>query len=76
MDELLRRTEMLIQEQFRVLEIFTVAAFYYLVLTTLWGFVQQWIERRLALGQPGAGSAGKPAAVAAVQAAALSHDAV
>ena len=47
LDELLRRTEMLIQMQFRVLEIFTDAALYYLVLTTLWGFVQAWIERRL-----------------------------
>ncbi len=49
-DELLRRTEMLIQVQFRVLEIFMVAAIYYLFLTTLWGFVQQWIERRLSRG--------------------------
>ncbi|MBV9734967.1 MAG: amino acid ABC transporter permease [Acidisphaera sp.] len=48
MDELLRRTEMLIQAQFRVLEIFSVAALYYLLLTTLWGFVQRWIEQRLA----------------------------
>lgn len=76
MDELLRRTEMLIQVQFRVLEIFTVAALYYLVLTTLWGFVQQWIERRLARSianpEPMAGTA----AVSAAQAAALSHDAV
>jgi len=47
MDELLRRTEMLIQVQFRVLEIFLVAAVYYLLLTTLWGFVQRWIEQRL-----------------------------
>ena len=40
MEELLRRTELLIQVQFKVLEIFIVAALYYLVLTTLWGFVQ------------------------------------
>jgi polar amino acid transport system permease protein len=44
MEELLRRTEMLIQVQFKVLEIFVVAAIYYLVLTTLWGFVQQRLE--------------------------------
>ena len=37
MEELLRRTELLIQVQFKVLEIFIVAALYYLVLTTLWG---------------------------------------
>ena len=44
MEELLRRTEMLIQVQFKVLEIFIVAALYYLMLTTLWGFVQQRLE--------------------------------
>lgn len=75
MDELLRRTEMLIQVQFRVLEIFMVAALYYLVLTTVWGFIQQWIERRLSRGGADAGPVGKTA-VSAVQAAALSHDAV
>ena len=50
MDELLRRSQLLIQVQFKVLEIFTVAALYYLVLTTLWGFVQSWLERRFARG--------------------------
>jgi polar amino acid transport system permease protein len=44
MEELLRRTELLIQVQFKVLEIFIVAALYYLLLTTLWGFVQQRLE--------------------------------
>ena len=48
MDELLRRSEMLIQVNFKVLEIFIVAALYYLALTTLWGFVQAWLERHLA----------------------------
>ena len=76
MDELLRRTEMLIQVQFRVLEIFTVAALYYLVLTTVWGFIQQWIERRLSRGGGDAETIGRKAAVSAVQATALSHDAV
>ena len=49
MEELLRRTELLIQVQFKVLEIFIVAALYYLVLTTLWGFVQDplQVEARL-----------------------------
>ena len=53
MDELLRRTEMLIQVQFKVLEIFMVAALYYLAMTTVWGFVQAWLERRLARGVTG-----------------------
>lgn len=74
MDELLRRTEMLIQVQFRVLEIFTVAAFYYLVLTTLWGFIQRWIEERLSRAY--VDTAPEADAAAAVQAVALSHDAV
>lgn len=49
MEELLRRTELLIQVQFKVLEIFIVAALYYLVLTTLCGFVQDplRVEARL-----------------------------
>jgi polar amino acid transport system permease protein len=44
MEELLRRSQMLIQLEFRVLEIFLVAALYYLTLTTLWGFVQRRLE--------------------------------
>ena len=39
MEELLRRTELLVQVQFKVLEIFIVAALYYLALTTIWGGV-------------------------------------
>lgn len=74
MDELLRRTELLIQVQFRVLEIFTVAAIYYLVLTTLWGFIQQWIEARLARGY--VDTTLKPDALPAVQASVASHDAM
>lgn len=46
MEELLRRTQVLIQERFEVLELFTVAAIYYLLLTTLWDLVQRRIEHR------------------------------
>ena len=46
MEELLRRTQILIQEKFLVLELFAVAAIYYLILTTLWDFVQRRIEAR------------------------------
>lgn len=46
MEELLRRTQILIQEKFLVLELFAVAAIYYLVLTTLWDLVQRRIEAR------------------------------
>lgn len=44
MEELLRRTQILMQEQFMVLELFMVAATYYLLLTTLWDFIQRRIE--------------------------------
>lgn len=44
MEELLRRSQMLTQVQFRVLEIFIVAAIYYLVLTTIWGVIQGRLE--------------------------------
>ncbi|MCP4383043.1 MAG: amino acid ABC transporter permease [Hyphomicrobiales bacterium] len=44
MEELLRRTQMLFQEKFLVLELLTVAAIYYLILTTLWDVVQRRIE--------------------------------
>lgn len=46
MEELLRRTQVLIQERFMVLELFCVAALYYLAMTTAWEFVQRAIERR------------------------------
>jgi polar amino acid transport system permease protein len=46
MEELLRRTQILIQERFLVLELFAVAAIYYLLMTTAWDFIQRRIERR------------------------------
>jgi polar amino acid transport system permease protein len=49
-DELLRRTQLLIQERFLVLELFTVAALYYLLMTTLWDVVQRRLERRYGRG--------------------------
>ncbi len=44
MEELLRRGQMLIQVDFRVLEIFVVAALYYLVMITAWGVLQRRLE--------------------------------
>jgi polar amino acid transport system permease protein len=44
MEELLRRGQMLIQVEFRVLEIFVVAALYYLVMITAWGMFQRRLE--------------------------------
>jgi polar amino acid transport system permease protein len=46
MEELLRRTQELIQEKFMVMELFSVAAIYYLAMTTAWDFVQRRIEKR------------------------------
>jgi polar amino acid transport system permease protein len=46
MEELLRRTQVLIQEKFMVLELFAVAALYYLAITTLWDIFQRHIEAR------------------------------
>ena len=50
MEELLRRTQVLIQEKFLVLELFAVAAIYYLAMTTAWELVQRRIEKRF--GRP------------------------
>ncbi len=44
MEELLRRAQQLAQVEFRVLEVYLVAAIYYLAMTTAWGFVQRRIE--------------------------------
>ena len=46
MEELLRRTQILIQERFMVLELFIAAAVWYLVMTTAWEIVQRRLERR------------------------------
>jgi polar amino acid transport system permease protein len=45
MEELLRSTQILIQEKFLVLELFTVAALYYLLMTSVWDIIQRRIER-------------------------------
>jgi polar amino acid transport system permease protein len=45
MEELMRRSQMVMQEHFHVLEVFGVAAIYYLAMTTAWGFIQERLER-------------------------------
>ena len=57
LEELLRRSQMLIQLEFKVLEIFVVAACYYLAMTSLWGVVQRRLEAHF--GRP-YGSSGEP----------------
>ncbi len=71
MEELLRRTELLIQVQFKVLEIFVDAAIYYLLLTTVWGFVQRRIEAHY--GRSLAKVPGQQAAPLAIEQVALSQ---
>ncbi len=44
MEELLRRTQLLIQDRFMVLELFTVASIYYLLMTSAWNVIQRRIE--------------------------------
>ena len=46
MEELMRRSEMIMQIKFDVLEVFAAAAVLYLVMTTLWDQVQRRLERR------------------------------
>lgn len=45
--ELTHATDLLGAPTFSVFELLILATLYYLLLTTLWGFVQSWIEKRL-----------------------------
>jgi polar amino acid transport system permease protein len=47
-EELFLNAQELNSTTFRTFEIFLAAAVYYLALTTIWGFIQSWMERRLA----------------------------
>ncbi len=47
-EELLRVTTLAINETFRAIELYSVAALYYLAMTTVWTLIQTVIERRLA----------------------------
>jgi polar amino acid transport system permease protein len=46
MEELMRRSQMVMQEKFDVLEVFACAAVLYLMLTTVWGLIQRQLEIR------------------------------
>ncbi|APT59718.1 amino acid ABC transporter permease [Roseomonas gilardii] len=50
LEELMRRSQVLMQERFEVLELYCVAAVYYLVLTTLWNLVQVRLEAHYGRG--------------------------
>lgn len=60
MEELMRRSQMLMQVRFEVLEVYCAAAVYYLALTTLWDFAQRALERRFGRGYAGSGSRARP----------------
>lgn len=50
MEELMRRSQILMQQKFEVLELYAVAAVYYLLLTTLWNMVQSRLEEHYGRG--------------------------
>ena len=50
MEELMRRSQLLMQQRFEVLELYAVAAVYYLALTTLWNLVQVRLEAHYGRG--------------------------
>lgn len=66
MEELMRRSQVLMQAKFEVLELYCVAAVFYLVLTSLWDVVQRKLERHYGKGyaptQTKAPAAGVPVA--------------
>ena len=50
LEEVMRRSQVLMQERFEVLELYCVAAIYYLALTTLWQAVQVRLEEHYGRG--------------------------
>jgi polar amino acid transport system permease protein len=51
--ELFQNAEIGYSQTFKPVEYFLGVAFWYLVLTTIWSFIQAWIERRLAASERG-----------------------
>ena len=49
--ELFQDAEIHYSTDFKPVEYFAADAFWYLVLTTIWTFIQAWIERKLAAGE-------------------------
>jgi polar amino acid transport system permease protein len=44
-EELMRRSDMLMQEHFQILEVYAAATAYYLILTSVWDAVQRRLEK-------------------------------
>lgn len=53
MEELMRRSQMVMQEKFQVMEVFCAAAIFYLFMTTAWGFVQARLEKHFGASTQG-----------------------
>lgn len=56
-EEIMRRSDLLMQEQFQVLEVYAAATIYYLILTSLWDLVQARLERHFGRSVPSTASA-------------------
>jgi polar amino acid transport system permease protein len=57
LEELMRRSQVLMQDSFKVLELYCVAGVYYLLLTTLWSLMQVRLERHYGRGYAEIGAA-------------------
>lgn len=44
-EEIMRRSDMLMQEHFQILEVYAAATIYYLMLTSIWDLVQRQLEK-------------------------------
>ena len=44
-EEIMRRSDMLMQEHFQILEVYAAATVYYLMLTSVWDAVQRRLEK-------------------------------
>jgi polar amino acid transport system permease protein len=71
MEELLRHAQQLAQIEFRVLEVYLVAACWFILLTTIWGQIQVRIERHY---EKPFGPAGKPVDATTAAIAAQEHN--
>ncbi len=50
-EEILRRSEMLMQENFQILEVYAAATIYYLLITSIWDVFQKRLERHFGRSQ-------------------------
>jgi len=65
-EEIMRRSDMLMQEHFQILEVYAAATAYYLILTSVWDMVQRRLEKHF--GRSSAVKSARAARVAAPQA--------